>query len=160
MRFWKNAIRTGPSTLNSLNGKIMDSNIKAHAFRLKPHEDLKKCILDFARTRQIKAGIILTCVGSLEHYHIRFANEKTGSRVSGYFEIVSLTGTFSDSAAHLHISVSDNTGKTTGGHLLDDSFVYTTAEVVIGELPDLLFERVEDPTYKYLELLIKKSPSK
>jgi uncharacterized protein len=135
----------------------MKGNLEVHAFRLKPHEDLKVAIIDFAKTNQISAGIILTSVGSLEQFHIRFANEKAGKRQSGFFEIVSLVGTFSASAAHLHICVSDDIGNTVGGHLLDGNHIYTTAEIVVGIMPDLSFERELDPTYGFSELVVKRA---
>jgi predicted DNA-binding protein with PD1-like motif len=125
-------------------------------FRLKPHEDLKKSIFQFAAEHQIKAGAIVTCVGSLEQYNLRFANQKTGSKATGHFEILSLTGTFSDSAMHLHLSVADSTGKTAGGHLLDENLVYTTAEIVVMEMTDLDFQREIDSAYGYPELIIRK----
>ena len=135
-------------------------NQKMYAFRLKPHEDLKKSILQFAKAENIKAGAIVTCVGSLEQYHIRFANQQNGSKANGHFEILSLTGTFSDSSMHLHLSLGDNTGKTVGGHLLDENLVYTTAEIVMVEMTDLEFQREVDSTYGYPELVIRKKEKK
>jgi predicted DNA-binding protein with PD1-like motif len=125
-----------------------------YVFRLLPHQDLKQSILEFARAAKIEAGVILTCVGSLEQYNLRFANQKEGSKQRGYFEIVSLTGTFSQMACHLHMSISDSEGKTTGGHLLDDNLIFTTAEIAIADLPELKFEREPDPTYGYAELKV------
>lgn len=129
--------------------------MQVHVFRLKPHEDLKVAIVEYAKANGITAGIILTCVGSLEEYHIRFANEQAGKKQWGYFEIVSLTGTFSTTSSHLHISVSDSKGNTIGGHLLDGNHIYTTAEIAIGVLTDLTFEREIDPTYGFSELVVK-----
>ncbi len=129
---------------------------KITAFRLTPHQDLKKELMKFARDEKIKAGFIATCVGSLEQVILRFANQESGVTLMGHFEIVSLTGTFSDSTCHLHLSVADSTGKTWGGHLLDGSLVYTTAEIVVGELTDLNFERETDSTYGYKELVVKR----
>jgi uncharacterized protein len=129
--------------------------MNVHVFRLKPHEDLKSAIVAYAKANSIAAGIILTCVGSLEEYHIRFANEKAGKKEWGYFEIVSLTGTFSSTSSHIHISVSDSKGNTIGGHLLEGSHVYTTAEIAIGILPGIAFEREIDPAYGFLELVVK-----
>lgn len=129
--------------------------MQVHVFRLKPHEDLKVAIVEYAKANSITAGIILTCVGSLEEYHIRFANEKAGKKQWGYFEIVSLTGTFSATSSHLHISVSDSKGNTIGGHLLDGNHIYTTAEIAIGILPDISFEREIDATYGFSELVVK-----
>lgn len=59
-----------------------------------------------------------TCVGSLTNNTIRFANQSEGSKDDGHFEIVSLIGSVSVNGSHLHISISDSTGKTIGGHLL------------------------------------------
>jgi predicted DNA-binding protein with PD1-like motif len=61
-----------------------------------------------------------------------------------------------ETGSHLHISISDSTGRTIGGHLKEGSIVYTTAEIVLGLLPDIVFERQVDPTYGYKELVIKK----
>ena len=139
---------------------VFGSNARVHVFRVLPHQDLKKTITAFTSTRKISACVVLTCVGSLEQYHLRFANEKSGSKTKGFFEIISLTGTISHSSAHLHMSVSDPFGNTIGGHLLDDNLVYTTAEVALAELPDLEFDRETDPAYGYAELVVKQRQSK
>jgi uncharacterized protein len=136
----------------------MFSPARVHAFRLKPKEDLKKSITQYARVNGIKAGAMVTCVGSLEQFHLRYANLEHGTKKKGHFEILSCSGTFSDDGTgHFHLSVSDETGHTIGGHLLDDNVVFTTAEIVITELLHLRFERVVDPTYGYVELSIKKT---
>ena len=109
----------------------MDNN-KVYVFRLKPGEDLRKSIEAIVKEKNIEAGWINTCVGSLNDYTIRFANQQEGNSGSGHFEIVSLTGTVSVNGSHLHISISDSTGKTIGGHLLEGCKIYTTAEIVIG----------------------------
>lgn len=130
-------------------------NITAHAFRLKPKQDLKAAIQELVNEKQIKAGWISTCVGSLTNYNIRFANQPNGSEGSGHFEIVSLTGTVSVNGSHLHISISDSTGKTTGGHLMDGCIVYTTAEIVILSSNELVFKREKDETTGWQELLVE-----
>jgi predicted DNA-binding protein with PD1-like motif len=131
------------------------SDVKMTAIRLSPHQDLKQELIAFAKKHQFKAAFIATCVGSLEQMHVRYANEENGTLLKGHFEIVSLVGTFSDTSSHIHISASDSTGKTLGGHLLDNSLIYTTAEIVIGELTDLEFNRSTDSTYGYKELDVK-----
>jgi predicted DNA-binding protein with PD1-like motif len=130
------------------------SAMTTYALRLKPHEDVKVAIMKFAADHQLKAACILSVVGSLEQFHIRFANQEKGVLQRGHFEVVSLTGLFTATAAHLHISVADEQGKTVGGHLLDKNLVYTTLELVIGELTDVTFDRVVDSTYGYKELTI------
>jgi predicted DNA-binding protein with PD1-like motif len=132
----------------------MHSSANIHVIRLRPHADLKKSIVGFARDHDVEAGVIITCVGSLEQYNLRFANQHAGIAERGHFEIISLTGTFSRMSCHLHLSLADEAGLVKGGHLLDDNLVYTTAEIAMAELPELTFERVEDPVYGYLELAV------
>jgi len=131
-----------------------------YVLRLKPHADLKQSIFEFKKPNKIKAGAIVTCVGNLEQYNLRFANQQNGTKATGHFEVLSLSGTFSDSSMHLHLSVADSTGKTIGGHLLDENLFYTTIELVIADLTDLEFTRETDSTYGYQELVIKKKPEK
>lgn len=133
----------------------MWSEVKMTTIRLSPHQDLKHELLEFAKKYQVKAGFIATCVGSLEQANIRFANEETGTLLRGHFEIVSLVGTFSQNSSHIHISISDGSGKTIGGHLLDGNLTYTTAEIVIGNQTQLEFDRITDSTYGYKELEVK-----
>jgi uncharacterized protein len=130
--------------------------VKTHAFRLKPGADLRKEIETFVKQNKINAGWIATCAGSLTQYNIRFANQPNGTTGEGHFEIVSLSGTASANGSHLHISVSDSTGKTIGGHLLDNNIVYTTAEIVLQEDESLVFTREKDGTTPWEELQIRK----
>ncbi|MDB5209036.1 MAG: DNA-binding protein [Flavisolibacter sp.] len=130
--------------------------IKTHAFRLKPGADLRKEIEAYIKTANIKAGWISTCAGSLTGYNIRFANQPEGSKNTGHFEIVSLTGTLSINGSHIHISISDSTGTTIGGHLLEGNIVYTTAEIIIQEDDDYIFTREKDGSTPWEELQIKK----
>ena len=104
--------------------------------------------------KKIKAGGISTCAGSLTQYNIRFANQPEGSSDIGHYEIVSLTGTISANGSHLHISISDSTGKTIGGHLLRGCKIYTTAEIVILSSSTFQFKREKDGTTPWEELQI------
>lgn len=129
---------------------------KIHAFRLKPGQDLKQEIEAYARKENIEAGWIMTCVGSLTQTNLRFANQPEGDKSTGHFEIVSLVGTVSVHGSHLHVSVSDSTGQTIGGHLLGENLVFTTAEIVLGESKQLIFTREEDGTTPWKELQVRK----
>ena len=129
----------------------MDNN-KVYVFRLKPGEDLRESIEAMVKEKNIEAGWINTCVGSLTDFTIRFANQQEGFRGSGHFEIVSLTGMVSLSGCHLHISISDTTGKTIGGHLLEGCKIYTTAEIVLGTTTAYEFTRKKDGTTEWEEL--------
>jgi len=129
----------------------MDNN-KVYIFRLNPGEDLRKSIEAKVKEKNIEAGWINTCVGSLTDYTIRFANQQESNSGSGHFEIVSLTGTVLVNGSLLHICISDSTGKTIGGHLLEGCKIYTTAEIVIGSTMSYEFKRRKDGTTEWEEL--------
>ena len=68
-------------------------------------------------------------------------------------EIVSLVGSLS-AGGHVHGSFSDAEGHVIGGHVMGDLFVYTTAEIVIGECKNLSFKREFDEKSGYEELVV------
>ncbi|MGB8192362.1 MAG: PPC domain-containing DNA-binding protein [Chitinophagaceae bacterium] len=127
---------------------------ETYAFRLHPGQDLKKEIESIVRSNNVLAGWIVTAVGSLTEYNIRFANRPTGDIGRGHFEIVSLTGTLSLDGCHIHISISDETGRTIGGHLLEGCKIYTTAEIVIAATDQYEFKREQDEDTGWKELVI------
>ncbi len=126
-----------------------------HTFRLKPGEALFERIQGFVDEQKIEAGVLLSCVGSLTRAAIRFANQEVITLLDGKFEIVSMTGIVSVNGSHIHFSISDGKGKTIGGHLSDGCLVYTTAEIMIGEIEDVSFEREMCPESGYPELVVK-----
>ncbi|UOG74219.1 DNA-binding protein [Hymenobacter tibetensis] len=130
------------------------STMRTYALRLKPGQDLRREINAFVEQHQIRAGAMVTCVGSLTQATLRLANQEQPTVYHGHFEIVSLVGTLSTNGGHLHLAVSDSTGRTIGGHLLDGNLVYTTAELVIGVLEELDFRREPDATFGYRELTV------
>ena len=133
----------------------MEEKSIIHVLRLKPGQDLKLQLQEFVNHKNIQAGWIISCVGSLTGYHLRFANQENGSYKKGFFEIISLSGTLSLHGSHLHVAVSDSNGAVTGGHLLDECMVYTTAEIIIGESHHLIFSRENDGTTEWRELQIR-----
>ncbi len=126
-----------------------------HAIRLKPGEDLKSGIEKVVKENNIRAGWVATCVGSLTDYSIRFANQPDGVMGTGNFEIISLVGTISINGSHIHISISDGTGKTFGGHLMPGCKIYTTAEIVLQSTDKYEFTREKDGSTPWEELQIK-----
>jgi uncharacterized protein len=125
------------------------------ALRLKPGQDLRKQIESFAKEKRIRAGFVITAVGSLNEASIRLADQPSPTNFAGKFEIVSLVGTLGQDGVHLHISISDSSGKTIGGHLVDGCLIYTTAEIVFGDAEGLTFAREKDPETGYRELRIR-----
>ncbi|MFD2787823.1 PPC domain-containing DNA-binding protein [Hymenobacter rubripertinctus] len=131
------------------------SSLRTYALRLRPGQDVRRELLAFVQQQNLKAACLLTAVGSLTTATLRLANQEGPTVYQGHFEIVSLVGTLAVSGSHLHLSVADSTGRTIGGHLLDGNVVYTTVELVIGELPELEFSRETDPTFGYRELTVR-----
>ena len=144
------------STQADLPAKAVASPMTVRAFRLGPGADLKKELSRIARENDLRAGVVLTCVGSLTRAVIRLADQPEATTFDGKHEIVSLVGTLAPDGDHLHIAVSDSTGRTIGGHLMDGSLVYTTAEIAVGELTAMAFSREADPKTTYRELAIRK----
>lgn len=139
---------------------VVSSIMQTYSYRLLTGQDLKKELEIIVRQEHIEAGTMLTCVGSLTDVSLRLANQSDPHVWKGHFEIVSLVGTLSTNGSHLHLSVSDSTGQTVGGHLLDGCTIYTTAELVIGVMTDIVYERQIDPTFGYKELTVRKKRRK
>lgn len=123
--------------------------------RLRPGQDLQQEIFTFAKRENLRAAAIVTCVGSLKAANVRFANQPAGTPLTGPFEIVSLVGMFTREGSHLHIALSDGKGATLGGHLMPQSVVCTTAEIVLVELGDVAFTREKDMETTCDELVIR-----
>ena len=104
-----------------------DTTETSYVLQLLPGADLYISIKNFVTTHSIEAGWIVSCAGSLTEYSIRFANQKKAASGKGYFEIVGLSGTVSINGCHVHMSISDSTGKTIGGHLMEGCKIYTIA---------------------------------
>jgi predicted DNA-binding protein with PD1-like motif len=131
--------------------------MRNYTFRLAPGQDLFDSIERFVREQSVEAGCILSGVGSLRRAAIRLANREAVSEYEEFFEIVSLTGTLSVHGSHLHISISDQEGRTIGGHLGSGCLVYTTAEIVIAAFDDVVYRRefAEDSGYDELVVFRK-----
>ena len=128
--------------------------MKVFALRLKPNQDLKESLKNFVVEQDIKAGFVLTAIGSLKQAKIRFANQNISTELTDKFEIISLNGTLATEGIHLHIAIADQSGKTLGGHLDNGCIIYTTAEIVIGTSNEFNFSRTIDQQTGYQELEI------
>jgi len=130
--------------------------MRTYAVRLPPGADLKPELVRLTTEWNLQAGFIITCVGSLQVAALRLANQPDTTIYHGKYEIVSLVGTLCPDGPHLHISLSDGQGNMIGGHLQDGCEVYTTAEIVVGEMEDASFTREMDPLSGYEELVVRK----
>ena len=128
--------------------------MKVVPLRLQPGDDLRQALETWMSEQQEQAGCVISAIGSLSVVQLRFAGAAAATTNHGELEILSLSGTLSADGAHLHIAVADSSGAVIGGHLCSGSLVRTTAELVLGLLPELRFSRELDPATGYAELRI------
>jgi predicted DNA-binding protein with PD1-like motif len=130
-----------------------------HAVRLTPGTDLKEALERLTEAHGLRAGCILSCVGSLSRARLRMPGASGEAEAFSSFvepmEIVSLTGTLCADGLHVHISLARRDGACVGGHLVPGCIVHTTAELVIGELPQVEFRRLPDAATGYAELSVQ-----
>ncbi|KAJ8604008.1 hypothetical protein CTAYLR_003353 [Chrysophaeum taylorii] len=129
-----------------------------YALRLRPGEEIKESLDEFCGANRLKAAYVATCVGSVSSVTLRLANadlDRPNEIVTEErrFEIVSFVGTVSPDGAHLHGTFADAKGQCIGGHFLSAT-VFTTAEIVVGTVPDVSFRRVYDANTGFDELTV------
>jgi uncharacterized protein len=124
--------------------------MKVLPLRLTPGDDLRQALETWMGEQQEQAGCLISAVGSLSLAKLRLAGATQATAIQGELEILSL----SPDGAHLHVAVAGSSGAVIGGHLCAGSLVRTTAELVIGLLPDWQFSRELDPATGYPELRI------
>lgn len=130
-----------------------------HAFRLRPGADLRAELETLIQAHALRAGFILSCVGSLSRAHLRMPGAIGEAEIFRTFvepmEIVSLTGTLCLDGLHVHISLARRNGACIGGHVSAGCIVNTTAELVVAEAPQLEFSRTPDAGSGYKELSVR-----
>jgi predicted DNA-binding protein with PD1-like motif len=133
--------------------------MRAYAVRLAPGTDLKAELQSLTEAHALRAGCILTCVGSLSRARLRMPGAIGEAEVVNAFvepmEILSLAGTLCSDGLHVHISLARSDGACIGGHLDQGCVVNTTAELVIGELSQIEFRRLPDSETGYKELSVQ-----
>ncbi|MGB9676463.1 MAG: PPC domain-containing DNA-binding protein [Candidatus Bathyarchaeales archaeon] len=131
---------------------------KVHVFRLSEGEDLGDAIKKRAEESMIKAGMFIL-IGSLKEAVLGFY--KNGQyypkRIDGPLEIASCMGNIAidengETIIHAHIVVSNEKCEAFGGHLMKNSIVGATAELIIIELKNMTLQRTFDEKTK-LKLL-------
>ena len=110
------------------------------------------------RRRGDRAAFVLAGIGSLSRARLRLAGRELPEDLDGDLEILTLAGSVSPAGAHLHMSVSDATGRVLGGHVSHGSVVRTTAEVLLVVLSNWSFAREPDPATGFPELVIREVP--
>lgn len=128
--------------------------MKEHAFRLVRGNDLKKEMLRYCEKNNVRSAVILCGVGCVSAVCIRKAKAETIFRDVNEYEIVALQGTIANGKAHIHIALSDEKMKTIGGHLMEETIVNTTAEIILMELQEYVLDREFDENTGYYELVV------
>lgn len=119
-------------------------------FRIFEDEDLIEAVKRRAEESGIKAGI-LTLIGTLKNATLGYYKERKYDyiRLDGPLEIASCMGNVAvdekgETMIHAHIVVSDERGEAFGGHLMKDSHVGATAELMLIEASGVVLQKVFD----------------
>jgi predicted DNA-binding protein with PD1-like motif len=133
-----------------------------------PGDDLYMSLKKIAKEHGIERGILLSAIGSLKDVVFVNVRPHTGIPVkpedmieiaeAGPFELLSLEGNFFPSqedgepVIHLHAILGTSSGAVTGGHLLK-AIVFTTAEIILGNLAGSSVYKAKSDVTKRMELL-------
>lgn len=108
--------------------------------RFDPGEDLLEGLQSLIRAEGIKAGVVLSGIGSLSQCHFHQTNgghppvlmtrHQDYVDLTGSWELGSLQGIIAGGEPHLHLTVGEK-DRTYAGHLEMGNIVFTLAEVAI-----------------------------
>jgi hypothetical protein len=121
--------------------------------RLSPGDDLRRALETALAQSRHGAGFVVSGIGSLGEARLRFAGADESALLVGEFEVLTLAGSLSTGASHLHASLSAPDGRVVGGHVAYGCTVRTTAEVLVALLAAWDFTREHDPATGYDELV-------
>src|SRR5262245_38276747 len=124
--------------------------------RLTPGVDLRRALEAALKGQRADSAFVVAGIGSLTVASLRYAGETTEDRLAGPLEILSLSGSLSPAGTHLHMSVSDASGRVYGGHVGYGNTVGTTAEVLVAPLTDWSLTREHDATTGFKELVVRR----
>jgi hypothetical protein len=127
---------------------------KIGVFRLLENDDLIEAIKRKAEKSNIKAGAFIL-IGSIKHAVLGYYKngEYKNTLLEGPLEVASCMGNIAvdekgEVVVHAHLVVTNEKGEAFGGHLMKDSPVGATAELVIIEATGLNMQRVFDDKTK------------
>ena len=129
------------------------------AFRLKPGMDVLNGLKEVCEKENIKNGIILSGIGSLDGAvfgnPVPLKDKKAGygygnpTTLYGPIELTNISGMIchdddENILLHVHVSLSDQHGTGHGGHLIEGTKVLLTTDMVIAELEGIAMGRKYD----------------
>ncbi len=121
--------------------------------KLEKGDDIYKSLSKIVLDNDIKTGV-LWMIGAVAKARIGYFNEESRKyevhEINEPCEISGVSGNISlkngKPFVHAHIHVSDKTGKTYGGHLLEGNIISVTGELFILESKETI-ERKKDPAF-------------
>ncbi len=125
---------------------------KIHVFRVKPGQELADEIIRYCRRNSISSGVVIGIIGSVASIKLNFLKELPGryetEKYKGPLEIVCAQGSVAlkgtELIVHVHLQISSQ-NESRGGHLVEAE-VFSTAEVMIGELDYQLYRYADEYT--------------
>ncbi|HSK68505.1 MAG TPA: PPC domain-containing DNA-binding protein [Candidatus Limnocylindria bacterium] len=130
--------------------KVVTGSVgKVHAFRLEVGEPFLESLQKVCEEHNIKNGVILSCMGSLDGARFFAPAEIPGKKfpygygeptvLTGPIELYGATGFFShgennEVLLHVHVSLGDSEGKGYVGHLINGNKALFTIDVVLLEI--------------------------
>lgn len=137
-----------------LNGNVG----KVYVFIMSKGEDLAEAIKRRAEENKVKAGLFIV-IGTLNEATLGYYKEGQyyTTHLDGPLEIASCMGNIAvdevgEIVIHAHIVVSNEKCEAFGGHLMKNTTVYATAELIIIETSNVILQRAFDEKTK-LKLL-------
>ncbi|MCJ7767873.1 DUF296 domain-containing protein [Candidatus Bathyarchaeota archaeon] len=127
---------------------------KIGVFRLLENDDLVESIKKKAQESNIRAGAFIL-IGSIKHAVVGYYKdgEYKNTKLEGPLEVASCTGNVAvdekgETVVHAHVIVTNEKGEAFGGHLMKDSPVGATAELIIIEATGISMVRAFDEKTK------------
>ena len=127
---------------------------KIGVFRLLENDDLIESVKKRAQESNIRAGAFIL-IGSIKHAVLGYYRdgEYKNTKFEGPLEVASCTGNVAvdekgETVVHAHVVVTNEKGEAFGGHLMTDSPVGATAELILIETEGISMVRVFDEKTK------------
>jgi predicted DNA-binding protein with PD1-like motif len=123
---------------------------KIGVFRLLENDDLIESVKKRAQESNIRAGAFIL-IGSIKHAVLGYYRdgEYKNTKFEGPLEVASCTGNVAvdekgETVVHAHVVVTNEKGEAFGGHLMKDSPVGATAELILIEAAGISMVRAFD----------------
>lgn len=132
---------------------------RVHVFRVMPKQEVLSAIASYCEKNNIRSAVVLGIIGSLVKARLNYLVELPGKYITkefnGHLEIVCAQGSVAmmgeERIIHIHVQLGE-LERNEGGHLAEAT-VFSTAEVVIGEL-DYQLTRIKDKFTGLNELIV------